>query len=130
MELHLARIDIAQVFGQQLQTCLRDVAAHEFDIALADVAHLRQHPPAAENLHLQVRPSASGLQHRLDELLHRVTAVTGQASRIRRPVVAATFGGRGNMKWFMPPTPCTGSWMQAETQEPSTVRTCSSCVLT
>ncbi|CFO06071.1 Uncharacterised protein [Bordetella pertussis] len=27
----------------------------------------------------------------------------------------------GSMKWFMPPTPITGSWMQAATQEPSTV---------
>lgn len=27
----------------------------------------------------------------------------------------------GSMKWFMPPTPVTGSWMQAATHDPSTV---------
>ena len=27
----------------------------------------------------------------------------------------------GSMKWFMPPTLVTGSWMHADTHEPSTV---------
>src|SRR6185437_12776055 len=87
-KLHLARVHVAQVLGHQRQPFGGDVAAHEVDVALAHVAHLRQHAASAEHLHPEVRALPAGLQHRVDQLLHRVAAVARRAPHGGRPAVA------------------------------------------
>lgn len=77
-EPHLARMDAAQIFGNDGNVFGLQVLAHEFCIARADrvAGEALEHVGATEDLGLDAFAMRAALEHVVDQQLHRVTAVT------------------------------------------------------
>lgn len=82
-ERDLARVIALQILGDDADLFERQIAAHEFRIAIADVhrGHAGQHRAAAEHLGFETLAPAAGLDQFVDQHFHGVGAV---AHRIRR----------------------------------------------
>ena len=92
-KIHLARMNVVQVFGGDPHFFRTQIAAHEIGIAFAHIhrAKSAQHITAAEYLGLHVFAPRAGLQQLVDQHLHRVGAITHRrryrAVAVARPAV-------------------------------------------
>ncbi len=73
--LDLSRARVARILRCDSQSLLLQELPHEFQIARADIAELRDHAGAAEDLDLQVLARAAGAEDAVDQQFHRGSAV-------------------------------------------------------
>jgi len=93
VKVHLARIDVTEVFADDAEAFRTHVGAYEFDVGVPHVGHGSEHLAAADELEFKIVTArsrlqqimlANVLQNRLGQTLHKIMLHRVSGRRVER----------------------------------------------